>query len=112
MADTFKTKLGTTRAGERSRIWIEGARLVAAGFTCGARFRRTFQTLHAASLTLEIISEQQFETLPVSQRGTVSGKGAKPIIDITGTIVRDTFGKGTHVAVTYTRNTITITTAE
>lgn len=105
MADTFQSKLGTTRAGERSRIWIEGKRLSAHGFTCGKRFERVWRD---ATLTLLTATEAHFASLPVSERGTVSGKGDKPIIDITGEIVRDTFGTGTHVTVTYSRNQIII----
>lgn len=105
MSDTFTSKLGTTRAGERSRIWIEGTRLVAAGFTCGKRFERDW---YEGGLELRLVSEAHWADLPVSERGTVSGKGTKPIIDITGTIVRDTFGSGAHVSVTYARGTITI----
>ena len=41
----LQTKLGTARRVERSRIWIEGKRLTAAGFAVGRkrhtpRFRR------------------------------------------------------------------------
>lgn len=107
MADTFKTKLGTTRAGERSRIWIEGARLVAHGFTAGAFFHRAWAD---DKLTLRLMSEAEYLAAAGAERGKVSGKdGAKPIIDITGEKVRDTFGAGTHVNVKYAAGRITIT---
>jgi hypothetical protein len=105
MTDTFKTKLGTTRAGERTRIWIEGARLTAHAFSVGKRFSRKWTP---ATLTLELISEAEFEKLSVADRGTVSGKDEKPIIDVTGQKVGATFGAGTHVAVSYARGVITI----
>ena len=38
----------------------------------------------------------------------VSGKGDKPIIDITGEIVRETFGNASHVIVSYRVGRITI----
>lgn len=106
MADTFKTKLGTTRAGERSRIWIEGARLVAHGFTAGAFFHRAWAD---DKLTLRLISEAEYLAAAGVERGKVSGKAGKPIIDITGELVRDTFGTGTHVNVKYAPGRITIT---
>lgn len=105
MTDTFKTKLGTTRAGEKTRIWIEGNRLASHGFACGLKFSRKWTP---ATLTLATIGEAAFAALPSSERGTVSGKGAKPIIDVTGQAVFETFGTGTHVAVTYARGLITI----
>lgn len=110
--DTFKTKLGTTRAGERTRIWIEGKRLVDHGFEPGDRFERIWS---ADKLVLRLICEtngEVWDALPVAARGTVSGKGAKPIIDITGARVAAVFGAGTHVLVTYTPDHITITKAE
>lgn len=38
---TFTTVLGTNKKVPKSRIWIEGKRLVDAGFTVGARYHRT-----------------------------------------------------------------------
>jgi hypothetical protein len=105
---TFVTKLGTTRAGERTRIWLEGSRLVAHGFTCGHMFLKTWEdgrlilTLHTGGAL----------TAGRSSLGTVSGKGDKPIIDITGARVAELFGTGTHVTVTYRAGRITITTQE
>jgi hypothetical protein len=95
---TFVSKLGTTRAGECSRIWIEGNRLTVAGFLPGMKFAKTFTP---KSLLLTVIAAAAFDQLPVAERGTVSGKGDKPIIDIVGQAVIDTFTPGTHVAVTY-----------
>jgi hypothetical protein len=105
MTEVFKSKLSTTRAGDRTRIWIEGTRLASHGFTCGLRFARKWTP---ATLTLTLISQKEFDASPLAERGTVSGKGEKPIIDITGAKVAETFGIGTHVAVTYARGVITI----
>jgi hypothetical protein len=107
MAETFTTKLGTTRAGERTRIWIEGARLVAHGFKVGTRFERSW---HDKGLTLSVVTEKRFEELGRAERGTVSGKDDKPIIDVTGVKVAETFS-GSHVEVTYAPRTIIIRNA-
>ncbi|KRR21686.1 hypothetical protein [Bradyrhizobium retamae] len=107
MSDTFKTKLGTTKAGERTRIWIEGARLAAVGFTVGKRFKREWSD---KTLTLSVCTESQFNELTRAERGTVSGKGDKPIIDVTGAQVAETFS-GSHAVVTYSARLITIRNA-
>ena len=102
--DTFTTKLGNTRAGERSRIWLEGLRVASAGFLPGTQFLKAWAD---GSLVLTVCTSKQFEAAGRDARGTVSGKGDKPIIDIVGQRVRDTF-KGSHVAVRYSWRTITI----
>jgi hypothetical protein len=105
----FQTKLGTTRAGVRTRIWIEGARLVAAGFNVGCYFTKEWdakaRTLRLVILHCDGTAEKLRELgVPVAK---VSGKGTKPIIDITGALVAATF-EGTHVCVDYTPNLILI----
>ncbi len=96
MVNTITTKLGTTRAGERSRIWIEGDRLVQAGFTVGQRYN--VQWLERSAL------------LVLDPKGSkkVSGKGAHPIIDITGQKVIARFAMGTHVVAIFDKDTIAI----
>jgi hypothetical protein len=109
MSETFTTKLGTTsKAGERTRIWLEGKRLVAHGFTVGTRYQRVWYEA-AHTLILYVCKEETFAELARADKGTVSGKGDKPIIDIVGTRVREVFGKGETVNVTYTKNRIVIT---
>jgi hypothetical protein len=76
----FTTKLGTTRAGPSSRIWIEGQRLIAAGFLPGNKIEKDFDPMRR-TLWLYHISDDQFATTPHELRGTVSGKGGKPIVD-------------------------------
>jgi hypothetical protein len=102
------TKLGTTRAGERTRIWIEGARLVAHGFPVGSKIQKVWGD---GKLVITSVTEKEFDELEHAARGKVSGKGEKPIIDITGVKVSETF-KGTHVAVVYREGRITVTNDE
>lgn len=106
---TFTSKLGTTRAGERTRVWIEGARLTAHGFVPGVLFLKTWE---AGRLVLTIAANDG--THAPSALGTVAGKGAKPIIDITGARVAEWFAiEGrTHVTVTYRPGRITIKRSE
>jgi hypothetical protein len=107
MAETFTSKLGnTSKAGERTRVWLEGARLVNAGFTVGTRFARIWSP---GKLTLRVVNEKDWQELARDAKGTVSGKGDKPIIDIVGAKVREAFGKGETVSVTYHHERITIT---
>jgi hypothetical protein len=101
---TFTSKLSSTRAGERTRIWIQGPRLTEAGFVPGLFFTRTWGV---NSLTLELVSAAKFEKLSIKERGKVSGKGDLPIIDVTGALVASTFA-GTHVVITYAKGKLTI----
>ncbi len=98
----FVTKLGTTRAGPRTRIWIEGKRLDAHGFLKGRRILKTW------------ITDGLILTIPVDQSATgvsyatVSGKGPKPIIDVSGKKVNDVFGGYSHVKVFYDHERIMV----
>lgn len=106
MADTFTTKLGkTSKAGERTRIWLEGKRLTAHGFNPGDHFERLWGE---GRLTLVHCTEAHFATLPRDRKGTVSGKADKPIIDVVGARVAETF-KGAAVQVEYRKWRIVIT---
>lgn len=106
MSTTFTTKLGTTRAGERTRIWIEGKRLVDHGFHVGDFFARHWDEKKRL-LTLAKIHHATVKQMKIGTYGKVSGKGEKPIIDITGAKVSGTF-RTTHVAVTYAVGVISI----
>jgi hypothetical protein len=106
MTEVFVTKLGTAKRIERSRIWIEGKRLVNAGFSVGQCY--SLDTSNPKRWTLTAVIGASFNLDDPSVRA-VSGKGDKPIIDITGAHVRDAFGAGTHVRVTYAPGLITIT---
>lgn len=105
--DTLITKLGKTRAGERSRIWIEGPRLEAAGFRVGIPFVKTWDK-DAGTLTL---STRVPKDAPRTSTGTVTGKGEKPIIDIIGKTVVEYFSSGTHVKADYYKGRIVIVKA-
>jgi hypothetical protein len=88
---TFNHTLGKTRAGEGTRIWLEGKRLIDHGFVHGAFVMRTWSE---GRLHLAVTSEGEWQTLPRSERTTVAGTAARPIIDITGAAVRDAFPSG------------------
>jgi hypothetical protein len=105
MSDLHSAKLGTTRAGEQTRIWLEGNRLLSAGFKPGSLYLKSWGV---GSLVLTICTQAQFDANPRDIRGKVSGKEGKPIIDIVGQRVRDTFD-GPRVDVAYGHRTITIT---
>lgn len=104
----FSTKLGTAKGVARSRIWIEGKRLAAAGFTVGRHFVKDWEYRKGVrpELTLTLLTDDDVvATTPYK----VSGKGEKPIIDITGEMVAESFGKFcTHVTVDYRPGLITI----
>jgi len=80
-----------------ARIWIEGTRLVSAGFTRG----RYFTLSHDGdTLTLSLVADK------VQGARKVSGKDIKPIIDLTGKTVP--FAIGTAVTILYSADSITI----
>ena len=101
----LETKLGTARRVERSRIWIEGKRLTAAGFAVGRYFIAEWE---GKVLTLTLLDE---DTIIADAPRKVSGKGDKPIIDITGAQVRETFGHRSHVRASFGEGVIAITPA-
>jgi hypothetical protein len=105
---TFSSKLGTTRAGPRTRIWLEGNRLLAHGFTHGSHFERAWSD---GKLVLTRVSPALFEQLLRDHRGTVAGSAARPIIDIATERVATTFN-GERVKVAYRAGRITITNDE
>ena len=94
--ETFQSKIGTSRTIPGSRVWIEGARLVRAGFVVAARY------------TLAEVEGMLVLTLDSTGKRGVSGKGVKPIIDITGDTIRRMFAGRDTVTVSYTVGTITI----
>lgn len=94
----FITKLGTTkRAGLRSRIWLEGLRLLEHDFPHGALFKREWKE---RTLILERVTVPEWKNLEQAARGTVSGRRDRPVIDITGARVAETF-RTERVAVLY-----------
>lgn len=88
MAETVRHKVGTSRGVERSRIWLEGNRVLAAGFAVGMHFERIWNDAEGV-LVLRVTGAKG----PRATSGTVSGKGERPILDIVGERVREVFGK-------------------
>ncbi|UGY23778.1 hypothetical protein HU675_0038500 [Bradyrhizobium septentrionale] len=105
--EQFVTKLGKTRAGDRTRIWIEGKRLTEHGFKVGDLFAKHWNEKHR-ELVLSKIHPRTTEMMKRESYGKVSGKGEKPIIDITGAKMQATFGLFESVVVTYDRGSIRI----
>ena len=94
---TFESKLGTAKGIPRSRVWLEGQRLIASGFTVGARYNRA---TGLDRITLTLAANGKYKT---------SGKGASPIIDITGANVTTLLGaKGEKCSIDYSPGLIII----
>lgn len=110
--ETSAHKLGKTRAGERSRVWLEGDRLKRAGFTAGKHY--TAQWLPATLILRAVGSESAARDYAEGREDAievrkVSGKEGKPIIDIVGARVFETFGaRAERVRVSYADGVITI----
>lgn len=105
-SNTFTHKLGKTRAGEGTRIWLEGQRLIDHGFTHGVLFARDWNDTRDI-LTITLCTPEEFNALPRDARGRVSGSAARPVIDIVGQHVAQMFPGGT-IAATWSPNRITI----
>ena len=94
------TQLYTVRSNRnRARIWIEGARLSAAGFTHGARYN-VMATANILALTLADDGARK-----------VAGASARPIIDMSGGSCQP-FNTGDDVSITYQQGIITIERAQ
>lgn len=96
-------KVGPARRVPRSRIWLQGKHLTAAGFKPGDRIGCTW---YGDRLTIDHNPEPKGYEMR-----TVSGKGDVPIVDITGARVRDTFTAG-HVEVSFYPGRIVIREAQ
>ena len=81
----------------RPRVWIEGKRLVSAGFQRGCLFN---VVVGDRGLTL---------TIAVEGSRKVSGKGERPLIDLVGALLTQANLKsGDHVIINYKANSIAI----
>lgn len=107
-ATQITTKLGTARRVPASRIWIEGARLTAHGFTPGQYFAATWQPGPHPRVTLELLTP---DSIVSTAPHKVSGKGSKPIIDLTGSEVRECFPNCSHVLARFAPGLIVISFA-
>lgn len=80
-------KIGASRGEAKRRVWLEGDRVLAAGFAVGMFFTRAWDEKEG-TLTLTL-----GEGATRATRGKVSGKGDRPILDIVGEKVFEVFGK-------------------
>ena len=103
MTNTFTLKSGTSKGNRR--IWIEGNRLLEAGWTKGDRLVR--------SMELQFTSTSTVADVIVLTRGEgkhrVSGNEGRPILDMTGKWVTDFMGENSHFRVKLESDKITIT---
>lgn len=97
-----RNKIGASRGEPKRRIWLEGDRVLAAGFAVGMYYRKAWD---ADSLTLTVEGVKG----PRMESGKVSGKGDRPVIDIVGDAVFGVFGAHCdEVEVTYSPGRIVI----
>jgi hypothetical protein len=97
MSKTFTHKLGTSRAGAGTRLWLEGKRLSDHGFVHRAACERRWSE---GKLVLRVVDRDTFAALERSNRTSVAGSEARPIIDITGEAIAKAFPSG-EVTVTW-----------
>ena len=98
LLDSVTSKLGKSKGVEKSRIWIEGPRCTASGFSVGAPFSEQWED-NKLTFTLD----------PHGNRN-VSGKGTPrihPVLDTTGRKVKVIFNPHTHVEVKFFQGIIT-----
>lgn len=105
MLEKMTSKLGTNKGLPRSRIWIEGKRLIRSGFI--AKQTEYVALFDDQTKLLILTPAEQGTVYPVRVR-RVSGKGDKPIIDITGNQVVEFFNGFTAVNVYYYETFIVI----
>ena len=92
----FVTKIGAARQQPHSRVWIEGTRVAQAGFAVGTHYTLT-EKFNTLILTIDAQGKRK-----------VSGKGDKPIIDVTGDLIRRVFVGRDTVTVDYVAGKIVI----
>ena len=92
---TTSTKRGAARGIPLSRIWLEGAKLAAHGFN------------HASKFDIMATPGQLIIKLDPAGSRRVAGAPARPIIDVTGEIIRTTFS-AERVSVDYAHGIITL----
>jgi hypothetical protein len=107
MAKTFTHKLGTSRAGDGTRLWLEGKRLSDHGFVHTAQCERKWSE---GKLIIRVVDAAAFEALARGNRTTVAGSVARPIIDITGEQVAQAFPSGV-VSVTWSQGRCVVSEA-
>ena len=90
----------------RLRIWLDGRRLTAAGFT-GGRYYRAAASPGVIVLATDPLVSLDGDVMPRRVTGRPDGK---PIIDLTGGQVSAAFPAGGHIMVAYQPGFITIMT--
>ena len=88
------TKIGTSKKIPHSRLWLEGARLIEAGFSHATRYD-VRETLSGIVISAHADGKRR-----------VAGTPERPVIDITGAIVRDNF-RADFAEVVFSQNVIT-----
>tara|TARA_R110002096_G_scaffold340987_1_gene534075 strand:+ start:78 stop:431 length:354 start_codon:yes stop_codon:yes gene_type:complete len=102
----FKSKIGAAKQKPLSRVWLEGKRLTEAGFHAGTMYHREYYNTGTYNRLILWIDSGRDQSAGSYK---VSGKNQKPVIDITGAMIRDNFGKyAPHVHVYYDFGRITI----
>lgn len=110
---THVHKIGTNR-GKR-RIWLDGPRVNAAGFTPGTRFAcraRIGDGTLGGNIIMKILDEGVTPADGWHVRKVSGRAGGKPIIDLIGRIVEDTFPGAERVTVTFGGGMICVWPAE
>ena len=105
MSKTFEHKLGKTRAGDGTHIWLEGQRLIDHGFTYRAQCERRW--LDGRLIVRVVRDAAAFDELPRANRTTVSGSDGRPVIDIVGLQVRAAFPTG-RIEATWAQGRVSI----
>ena len=85
-----------------TRIWIEGQKLIAAGFDCDNRFDVDYNEA-AKTIVLKIKPDGICKVASAKRNGK-----RRPIIDLTNQQVATVFPPGSRLRVTFTKNKITI----
>jgi len=94
-----QTKIGPAHGTPHRKVWIEGRHLKDAGFSPGDRYDR-----QESGNILAILRKADG-----SGRYKVAGKGDKPILDISGSIIPRLFPPpSTHVQVSFSYGSIII----
>ena len=98
MTNTFTLKSGTNKGNRR--IWIEGNRLLEAGWTKGTQLHRIMEVQgHPDSLML----------IRAEGKHRISGNEGRPILDMSGKWVTEFMGDSEHFLVELTDERIIIT---
>ncbi|WP_458098564.1 hypothetical protein [Roseomonas sp. WA12] len=100
--ETARVRVGNNKG--RPRVWLDGARLLRAGFIGGTTY---FYRAEAGRLVCQL---ERMED-PTGARKVTGRPDGKPIMDLTGSDVRTLLGDtgATHVDVTFEPGRITLT---